>query len=60
MVARAQAAGHLRVDVPASDLTAWVLVVLDGFVARLATGDGFTAIGQRSILTDVVHRLLAP
>ena len=59
-VARAQAARQARTDLSAADLTAWLLVVLDGFLGRLATDPGFTAAGQRAALLDVVRRLLAP
>jgi AcrR family transcriptional regulator len=59
-VARAQVAGQVRTDLPAGDLTAWVLVVLDGFLGRLATDPGFTADRQAGTLRDAVRRLLAP
>lgn len=58
-VARAQAAGQVRTDLSARDLTAWVLVVLDGFLGRLATDPGFTADAQTAVLRDAVRRLLA-
>lgn len=58
-VARAQEAGQVRTDLSAGDLTAWVLVVLDGFLGRLATDPGFTADGQAATLRDAVRRLLA-
>lgn len=59
-VARAQAAGDVRTDLPVRDLTAWVLVLLDGFLGRLAVDDDFTAAAQRDVLVDAVRRLLAP
>ena len=55
----AQAAGEVRSDVPAARLCAWVLVVLDGFLGRLAGSSGFTAAGERDMLQDTVRRLLA-
>ena len=55
----AQAAGEVRDDVPAGRLCAWVLVVLDGFLGRLAGASGFTAAGERDMLQDTVRRLLA-
>lgn len=58
-VGRAQAAQQVRTDVPARDLTAWLLVVLDGFLGRLAVDDDFTAEGQRGMLQDTVRRLLS-
>ncbi len=59
-VAAAQTQGQVRTDVSADDLTDWVLLVLDGFLGRLAAGDGFTAQSQAGMLTETVTRLLAP
>ena len=58
-VARAQRAGAVRDDLTARDLTAWLLLVLDGFLGRLATDDAFTASEQGVVLEDVVARLLS-
>ncbi len=58
-VEAAQAAGEVRVDVPAARLCAWVLVVLDGFVGRLAGESGFTAAAEQDMLLDTVQRLLS-
>ena len=55
----AQTAGEVRSDVSAARLCAWVLVVLDGFLGRLAGSSGFTAVGERDMLRDTVRRLLA-
>lgn len=57
---RARATGRVRDDVPAADLTQWVIAVVDGFLGRLAVEERFTAAGQRTMLLDVVRRLLAP
>ncbi|WP_369140968.1 TetR/AcrR family transcriptional regulator [Modestobacter versicolor] len=59
-VEAAQAAGEVRDDVPAARLCAWVLVVLDGFLGRLAGESGFAAAAERDMLVDTVRRLLAP
>lgn len=59
-VARAQASGQMRTDLTAHDLTTWVLVVLDGFLGRLAVDEDFTAERQVGALLDVVRRVLAP
>ncbi len=59
-IRRAQQAGQVRTDVSAPTLTSWVLLVLDGFLGRLATEATFTAAGQRRMLLDTVDRLLAP
>lgn len=56
----AQGVGDVRDDVEAEVLAQWVFIVLDGFLARLASADGFTASAQGSMLRDTVARLLAP
>lgn len=57
---RSRVAGEVRTDLSAADLTSWVLLVLDGFLGRLAGEESFTATGQRDVLLDAVDRLLAP
>lgn len=59
-LAAAREAGQVRSDLSADDLTDWVLVVLDGYLGRLATSDTFTAASQNATLTETVDRLLAP
>ena len=59
-VEAAQTAGEIRGDVPAARLCAWVMVVLDGFLGRLAGEGGFTAAAEQDMLVDTVQRLLAP
>ncbi len=59
-IRRAQQTGEVRTDVSAPTLTSWVLLVVDGFLGRLATEPAFTAAGQRRMLLDTVDRLLAP
>jgi hypothetical protein len=54
-----EAAGQLSGDVPAARRCAWVLVVLDGVLGRLAGSSGFIAAGERDMLLDTVRRLLA-
>lgn len=56
----AQDAGAVRADLPAPRLCAWVMVVLDGFLGRLAGELAFSATGERDMLIDTVRRLLAP
>ncbi len=58
-IRRAQRAGDMRTDLSSTTLTSWVLLLLDGFLGRLATEDSFTAEGQRGTLLDTVERLLA-
>lgn len=59
-MARAQVEGEVRTDLTARDLTAWLLLVLDGFLGRIAVDPDFTATAQRDALLDAVRRLLAP
>lgn len=59
-VRRARTAGDVRADLSAPALTAWVMLVLDGFLGRIAADPDFTARGQSRWLTDTVERLLAP
>ncbi len=56
----AQAAGDVRVDVSADRLCTWVLVVLDGFLSRLAEDEAFEARAEQGMLVDAVRRLLVP
>lgn len=58
-VLAAQRAGLVRTDLSGRALTSWVLLVLDGYLGRLATDDAFSAAGQRRTLVDTVERLLA-
>ena len=58
-VRAAQVAGAIRVDVPAARLCAWVTVVLDGFLGRLAGETSFSATAEQDMLIDTVQRLLA-
>ena len=46
-VRRAQAAGQVRTDLSAARLTDWLMLLLDGFLGRLAGGDAFTAKRER-------------
>lgn len=55
----AQARKQVRADASADDLTDWMLLVLDGFLGRLAAGDEFTAQRQWPMLEDTIARLLA-
>ncbi len=59
-VAAAQAAEQVRTDVGSGSLTDWILLVLDGYLGRLATDDDFSAQTQNAVLTDTLGRLMAP
>ena len=59
-VRRARSAGEVRTDLDAVALTAWVMLVLDGFLGRIAADPHFTADRQSRWLTDTVDRLLDP
>lgn len=59
-IERAQQAAEVRSDVPAARLVSWVLLLLDGFVGRIASDPAFRAADERAMLSDAVERLLAP
>ena len=59
LLAAAQRDGEVRDDVPATRLCAWVMVVLDGFISRLAADHCFDAADEREMLADTIGRLLA-
>jgi AcrR family transcriptional regulator len=56
----AQRDGDVRDDVSASRLCAWVMVMLDGFISRLAADPTFNATAEHDMLADAVGRLLSP
>ena len=58
-VLAAQRAGQVRTDLSGRALTSWVLLVLDGYLGRLASDPSFSATGQRRTLVDTVERLLS-
>lgn len=58
-MAEAQAGGQARTDVSAARLTSWLMLLLDGFIGRLATEPGFTVRRERKMLIDTVTRMLA-
>jgi AcrR family transcriptional regulator len=58
-VAQAQLAGAVRVDLSEPTLTSWVMLMLDGYLGRLAADDRFTGHTQHLVLIDAVTRLLA-
>ncbi|AHC26497.1 MULTISPECIES: TetR/AcrR family transcriptional regulator [Mycobacteriaceae] len=57
-VRRAQQRGRMRCDLPAPELTTWVMVLLDGFLCRLAADPAFLADVERDRLVDAVTRLI--
>lgn len=58
-LARAQAAGQVRTDLPAERLATWVRLLLDGFLERIATEPGFTAEQEEPVLRETVFAFLA-
>lgn len=50
----------MRSDRSADDLTAWLLVLLDGFASQLAGNAAYTVETQATLLQDSATRLLAP
>jgi AcrR family transcriptional regulator len=59
-VRRAQEDREVRTDLTTDSLTSWLMLVVDGYVGRLAGDDGFVAEDQRDTLVEAVERLLAP
>jgi AcrR family transcriptional regulator len=60
LVRAAQAAGQVRRDLSPEALTSWLVLLVEGFVGRIAADEQFTAASQRATLVDTVQRLLAP
>ena len=58
VVRRAQQRGCMRRDLPAPELATWVMVLLDGFLSRLATDPAFLVDVERDRLVDAVTRLI--
>lgn len=59
LVRAAQADGQVRRDLSPDDLTSWLVLLVDGFVSRIAADEHFTAEAQQATLVDAVERLLA-
>ena len=59
-VRAARRSGEVRSDLSVTRLTNWLMLLLDGFLGRLAGDDGFTARREKATLHDAVRRLLAP
>ncbi|MCE1180329.1 MAG: TetR/AcrR family transcriptional regulator [Micrococcales bacterium] len=57
---RAGESGEIRTDVGQAQLADWLLVILDGFLGRVAADENFSAEGESGMLTETVQRLLAP
>lgn len=58
-VEAAQRVGAIRDDLPAGRLTDWIMVLLDGFLGRIA-GERFAPVAERDMLLDTARRLIAP
>jgi AcrR family transcriptional regulator len=58
-VEAAQGVGGIRDDLPAGRLTDWIMVLLDGFLGRIA-GQRFDPVAERDMLLDTARRLIAP
>lgn len=59
-VARAQEVGALRTDMLATQITTWLLAVLDGYASQLATAPDFDATTEQKNLIDAVTRISRP
>ena len=58
-VEAAQRSGEIRDDLPAGRLTDWIMVLLDGYLGRIA-GEQFDPVAERGMLLDTARRLIAP
>lgn len=56
----AQERGQVRADLTPARLTSWLMLLIDGFVGRIAIEPTFTAGDERGTLLDTVARLLEP
>lgn len=56
----AQQAGGVRTDWSAAQLATWLMVLLEGYLARTATAAGFDAREQAAALLEVADRILSP
>ncbi|WP_270260832.1 TetR/AcrR family transcriptional regulator [Kocuria marina] len=59
-ITAAQENALVRTDLSPDRLTEWVMLLLNGFLDRLATTTGFTAENEATMLHDTAHRLLRP
>lgn len=59
-IALARRQGTIRADLSERQAVAWVMVLVDGFVGRVATEPDFLAAAEKPVLLDAVDRLLAP
>lgn len=58
-VAAARAAGLIRDDLDVEQIVNWLLVVMDGFISRMASDPSFTAPAEGPIYRDTIDRFLA-
>jgi len=58
-VEAAQRSGGIRIDLPAVRVTDWIMVLLDGFLGRIA-GEQFDPVAERDMLLDTAGRLIVP
>ena len=56
----AQEQGQVRRDLTPTRLTSWLMLLLDGFLGRMAIDPTFTDDVERETLLDTVSRLLEP
>lgn len=59
LVARARTAGLIRDDLEAERIVDWLLVLMDGFISRMASDPSFTADAERATYLDAIDRFLA-
>lgn len=59
-VERAQRAGEIRTDLTPAQITSWLYLLTDGFLARVAVDEDFIAHAEKPTLVDTARRFLAP
>ncbi|MBE1878224.1 TetR/AcrR family transcriptional regulator [Myceligenerans pegani] len=59
-VRQGQEAGEVRTDLPAARIVSWLMLLMDGFLERIAVEPGFTALGERDLLVATAREFLVP
>jgi AcrR family transcriptional regulator len=58
-VSRAQVDDLVRTDLSADSLTSWLMLILDGYIGQLASGEAFPSGVEQLTLVDLIERFLA-
>jgi hypothetical protein len=55
-----QVTGEVRADLPAARIVSWLMLLMDGFLERVAVEPGFTASGEKELLVATAREFLRP